>query len=97
MMKEILRKLPEGDTVYMICYTSGTTGEPKGALITHTNILSGNCSSEFYGYDLNETEVYLSYVPLTHILEQCITVCSLINCFQIGYSSGVITNLMQEV
>ncbi len=68
-MKDLPRKLPTGDTVYMICYTSGTTGEPKGAMITHTNILSGNCSSDFFGYEMNKNDIYLSYVPLTHIQE----------------------------
>ncbi len=48
-------------------HTSGTTNEPKGAMLTHNNVLSGMAHSDFLGYDFNETDTYLSYVPLSHI------------------------------
>ena len=31
---------PEPDTIYMFCYTSGTTGDPKAAMLTHKNLIS---------------------------------------------------------
>ena len=33
-------KLPEPDDLHLICYTSGTTGLPKGVMITHRMIVS---------------------------------------------------------
>lgn len=36
------RQFPTRDSVFIIMHTSGTTNEPKGAMITHKNILSGN-------------------------------------------------------
>jgi len=33
-------KPPKASDIATICYTSGTTGNPKGAMITHSNIIS---------------------------------------------------------
>lgn len=40
---------PVATSVYMFCYTSGTTGEAKAAMITHENILSVASSANFAG------------------------------------------------
>lgn len=69
---------PTKDTVFLISYTSGTTGEPKGAILTHENIICGNTKSEFYGYKFSSDDVYLSYVPLSHVYEQIFFVLNLI-------------------
>lgn len=52
-------------------YTSGTTGPPKGAMLSHMNFASF-CSIIQLNKDFNfdDTEVYLSYLPLPHILER---------------------------
>lgn len=64
---------PDQNDVATICYTSGTTGQPKGALITHSNIVSIG-SSMFLNLeqviDENETHRYLSYLPLAHMFER---------------------------
>ena len=58
-----------------ICYTSGTTGNPKGTLLTHGNILSMVAS-------LNEVDPkspddqFLSFIPLPWIVEQTMSVFS---------------------
>ena len=71
--------LPEvkPDDVYTFCYTSGTTGEPKGAMVTHKNMLSSSTPPTFYprkeGDKQKKGEVetyYLSYLPLAHIMER---------------------------
>ena len=61
-----------GDDVAMMIYTSGTTGRPKGAMITHTNILTiTEAFSTVVGG--NENEELLSYLPLAHIYENVIS------------------------
>lgn len=53
-----------------ILYTSGTTGDPKGVMLTHKNIYS-NVTAISHVIDLKpQTECILSVLPLTHILEQ---------------------------
>lgn len=57
------------DDVATIVYTSGTTGPPKGAMITHANIMwTLNHVTPQYG--LRPGERFLSFLPLSHIAER---------------------------
>ncbi|MGY3567276.1 o-succinylbenzoate--CoA ligase [Sinomonas sp. RB5] len=50
----------------MILYTSGTTGRPKGALLTHGNI-TWNCINVITDMDVNRNDVALMISPLFHV------------------------------
>lgn len=54
------------DTPLMIMYTSGTTGTPKGAVLSHGNFLFGAIHS-LHNYHLDETCKSLVVAPLFHI------------------------------
>lgn len=47
---EIVLHDPKADTIYMFCYTSGTTGEPKAAMLPHSAFVS-NQHLHDYGLD----------------------------------------------
>jgi acyl-CoA synthetase (AMP-forming)/AMP-acid ligase II/acyl carrier protein len=53
-----------GDTAF-IQFSSGSTSEPKGVVLTHANILA-NCEGARQGAQFGETDVSLSWMPLTH-------------------------------
>ncbi len=54
------------DDISLICYTSGTTGDPKGVMITHRMI--ADCSRGFLKWDnLDETEDIMAYLPMAWI------------------------------
>ena len=63
----------ESNSTAIIVYTSGTTGPPKGAMLTHSNLIAaGAALVEVYGIDSRD-EV-LSYLPLCHIAERLTSV-----------------------
>ncbi len=59
--------------VALIVYTSGTTGPPKGAMLSHENLLvAGRGATAVFG--LGERDEVLSYLPLCHVAERLISV-----------------------
>lgn len=62
---------PKSDDVACIMYTSGTTGEPKGVLLTHGSLIAAiGSAAALVGDQLNKDEdVVISYLPLAHVLE----------------------------
>jgi len=59
----------DGDDILEIVYTSGTTSEPKGVILTNKNIVSNIASlSEVLSYGADWK--FLSVLPLSHMLEQ---------------------------
>ncbi len=56
----------------MVVYTSGTTGDPKGALISSHNVLSiaGDMAREL---GVGDADTLLSYLPLCHVAEKIFT------------------------
>jgi long-chain acyl-CoA synthetase len=52
-----------------ICYTSGTTGNPKGVMLTHYNLIANILKTSSY-IPIAETDTALSHLPLSHIFER---------------------------
>ena len=55
--------------VMTLQYTSGTTGEPKGVMLTHSNILA-NCTAALAAVPISPDDVLLSFLPLSHSFER---------------------------
>ena len=63
------RPAVKGSDLATIVYTSGTTGKPKGVMLSHRNILS-NVQSGLAVYDVFAEDVFLSFLPLSHMFER---------------------------
>lgn len=63
-------KISTPNTLFTICYTSGTTNLPKGAKITQNNFFAGQFSVTESGIKIHDESVHLSYLPLAHIMER---------------------------
>ena len=61
--------LLDADQLASIVYTSGTTGRPKGVMLTHANLL-WNAYAASQCADFGEHAVFLSFLPLSHTLER---------------------------
>ncbi|EPR77779.1 Long-chain-fatty-acid-CoA ligase [Spraguea lophii 42_110] len=79
----------KGSDISTICYTSGTTGLPKGGMLTHKNFIVTSASF-FKGTNgdpllkIDESTVYISYLPLAHVMERV----SLITVLSVGCKIG---------
>lgn len=61
-----LPSLPVTSDDAVIMYTSGTTGQPKGAIITHSNIVTQHCFVNAVEWGISSADRYLVTTPLAH-------------------------------
>jgi len=78
----------QGEDVALIAYTSGTTGVPKGAMLTHCNLIS--MAKNLLAIDpLEEGDDFLSFLPLAWVGEQMLAVSA-------ALWAGVTVNFPEE-
>ncbi len=73
--------LREPEDTAVVLYTSGTTGKPKGAEITHLNVLLNVVVSAQHSFDIDENDVVLGCLPLFHTFGQT---CCMNTAFYVG-------------
>ncbi len=62
---------PEGGDLAVLQYTSGTTGRPKGAMMTHANLVANALqNARWFGW--RRDEVNLAILPLCHTWGMCV-------------------------
>jgi long-chain acyl-CoA synthetase len=66
---DLIEREIDRDQLATIVYTSGTTGRPKGVMLSHGNILS-NTAAGSQCADLYPDDVLLSFLPLSHMFER---------------------------
>ena len=85
------------DDIFLICYTSGTMDNPKGAMITTRSLTLATNVMYTIGYHFCEDDKIVSFLPLAHIMEQLIFTVCLIFGTQTGFSSGNTSRLLEDI
>jgi len=97
-LSAISSKIKEDD-VTTIIFTSGTTGRPKGVMLTHKNILSNvKAAGKVLRQIPLDQKRALSFLPLNHIFEKMVTYIYLFYGFSIYYAENMDTigvNMME--
>ncbi|CAD2105621.1 acyl-CoA synthetase, putative [Plasmodium vinckei lentum] len=99
-MREALKNnKPKPTDICTIIFTSGTSGNPKGAMITHNNFIAFAQSYLLDGNRLGiiKYEVTLSYLPLAHVYERLIEFALPFFGAKIGYFSGNIKDISSDI
>jgi long-chain acyl-CoA synthetase len=92
------RELPTIDpkTPHFICYSSGTTGNPKGVIISHATSLSNSLSAADM-INVGDGATHLSYLPLAHVFERAAVSITAYYGGKMGFISGGVKNIKSDL
>ncbi|NXN83361.1 ACSL5 ligase, partial [Bombycilla garrulus] len=91
---------PKPDDLSVVCFTSGTTGNPKGAMLTHKNVVSNaaaflRCTENTI--ECTSSDISISYLPLAHMFERVVQAV-LYSCgAKVGFFQGDIRLLTDDM
>jgi len=70
---ELARRIAaiSADDTATLVYTSGTTGEPKGVMLSHKNLIA-NVKSDLTAVSMGKGDVGLSFLPTSHVLDRVV-------------------------
>ena len=86
-LAEAAREYATPESLATILYTSGTTGQPKGVMLSQRNLVSNACGT-VEKFDMQADETRLCFLPLSHIFART---CDLYTWLALGYELGLAT------
>lgn len=83
-----LKRAVQSDDIATLIYTSGTTGEPKGVMLTHSNLIS-NVIDASEKYVFSGVDTSLSVLPLSHVFERTGMYVYISNGMRVHYAESI--------
>ncbi|KFV92532.1 PREDICTED: long-chain-fatty-acid--CoA ligase 5 isoform X1 [Fulmarus glacialis] len=91
---------PKPEDLCVVCFTSGTTGNPKGAMLTHQNVVANAASFLRCTEDTIEcttSDITISYLPLAHMFERVVQTLIYSCGAKVGFFQGDIKLLTDDM
>uniref|UniRef100_A0A8C3K3E1 Long-chain-fatty-acid--CoA ligase n=1 Tax=Calidris pygmaea TaxID=425635 RepID=A0A8C3K3E1_9CHAR len=90
---------PKPEDLCIVCFTSGTTGNPKGAMLTHQNVVA-NAAAFLRSTEVIEctsSDITMSYLPLAHMFERVVQTVVYSCGAKVGFFQGDIKFLTDDM
>lgn len=90
---------PKPEDLCTVCFTSGTTGHPKGVMLSHANLVAGVCAVllQLGDHRPRVGDIMISFLPLAHMLERCCENGMYYSGGAVGFYSGDIKELTNDI
>ncbi|KFV39508.1 Long-chain-fatty-acid--CoA ligase 5, partial [Gavia stellata] len=91
---------PKPEDLCIVCFTSGTTGNPKGAMLTHQNVVANAAAflrSTEDTIECTSSDITISYLPLAHMFERVVQTVVYSCGAQVGFFQGDIKLLTDDM
>ncbi|NXE52040.1 ACSL5 ligase, partial [Casuarius casuarius] len=91
---------PKPEDLCIVCFTSGTTGSPKGAMLTHENVVADaaaflKCTENTF--ECTSSDISMSYLPLAHMFERVVQTVVYSCGGKVGFFQGDIKLLTDDM
>ncbi|KFQ92261.1 Long-chain-fatty-acid--CoA ligase 5 [Nipponia nippon] len=91
---------PKPEDLCIVCFTSGTTGNPKGAMLTHQNVVANAAAflrSTENTVECTSSDITISYLPLAHMFERVVQTVVYSCGAKVGFFQGDIKLLTDDM
>uniref|UniRef100_A0A8D0C273 Long-chain-fatty-acid--CoA ligase n=1 Tax=Salvator merianae TaxID=96440 RepID=A0A8D0C273_SALMN len=92
--------LPKPEDLCIVCFTSGTTGNPKGAILTHESVVA-NAAAFMKSIEMTspcvQSDISMSYLPLAHMFERVVQTVMYTNGAKVGFFQGDVRLLTDDM